>query len=94
MNSRQTHSSRQRSATPGGECGGQRGGQRHRDAALKTDRTSLRKLSTNCLSRVRQGSSSRTIPEIAWELSLGIYLTAKGFKAAPIIATTCTTGHV
>jgi hypothetical protein len=27
-----------------------------------------------------------TIPEIAWELSLGIYLTVKGFKPAPIIA--------
>lgn len=27
-----------------------------------------------------------TLPEIAWELSLGIYLTVKGFKAAPIIA--------
>jgi hypothetical protein len=27
-----------------------------------------------------------TIPEIAWELSLGIYLTIKGFKPSPIIA--------
>jgi hypothetical protein len=27
-----------------------------------------------------------TIPEIIWELSLGIYLTVKGFKSAPIIA--------
>ena len=27
-----------------------------------------------------------TLPEIAWELSLGIYLTVKGFKPAPIIA--------
>jgi len=28
-----------------------------------------------------------TIPEIIWELSLGIYLTVKGFKpGAPIIA--------
>jgi hypothetical protein len=24
-----------------------------------------------------------TIPEFAWELSLGIYLTVKGFKASP-----------
>jgi hypothetical protein len=27
-----------------------------------------------------------TIPEIIWELSIGIYLTVKGFKSAPIIA--------
>jgi hypothetical protein len=27
-----------------------------------------------------------TMPEIIWELSLGIYLTVKGFKPAPIIA--------
>lgn len=27
-----------------------------------------------------------TIPEILWELSLGIYLTVKGFKPSPIIA--------
>jgi len=27
-----------------------------------------------------------TIPEIIWELSLGIYLTVKGFKPAPIVA--------
>ena len=26
-----------------------------------------------------------TIPEIIWELSIGIYLTVKGFKPAPII---------
>ena len=26
-----------------------------------------------------------TIPEFIWELSLGIYLTVKGFKPAPII---------
>jgi hypothetical protein len=35
------------------------------------------------------GSSAQfifTIPEIIWELSLGIYLTVKGFKPAPIIA--------
>lgn len=29
-----------------------------------------------------------TIPEFLWELSLGIYLTVKGFKAAPILAGT------
>jgi hypothetical protein len=28
-----------------------------------------------------------TIPEFFWELSLGIYLTIKGFKASPIIST-------
>ena len=27
-----------------------------------------------------------TIPEIIWEASLGIYLTLKGFRPAPIIA--------
>jgi hypothetical protein len=27
-----------------------------------------------------------TIPEIIWELFLGIYLTVKGFRPAPIIA--------
>jgi hypothetical protein len=27
-----------------------------------------------------------TLPEIAWELSLGIYLTVKGFRPSPIIA--------
>ena len=32
------------------------------------------------------GQFIATIPEIAWELSLGIYLTFKGFKPAPIIA--------
>lgn len=33
------------------------------------------------------GQFIATIPEIAWELSLGVYLTVKGFKPAPIIAT-------
>lgn len=28
-----------------------------------------------------------TLPEIAWELSLGVYLTVKGFKPSPITAT-------
>ena len=27
-----------------------------------------------------------TVPEILWELSLGIYLTIKGFKPSPITA--------
>jgi hypothetical protein len=26
-----------------------------------------------------------TLPEIAWELSLGIWLTVKGFRPSPII---------
>jgi hypothetical protein len=25
-----------------------------------------------------------TVPEFAWELSLGVYLTVKGFKSSPI----------
>lgn len=32
------------------------------------------------------GQFIATIPEIAWEASLGIYLTVKGFKPAPILA--------
>ena len=32
------------------------------------------------------GQFIATIPEIAWELSLGIYLTVKGFKPSPITA--------
>ena len=32
------------------------------------------------------GQFIATIPEIAWELSLGIYLTVRGFKPSPIIA--------
>jgi hypothetical protein len=32
------------------------------------------------------GQFIATIPEIAWELSLGIYLTVKGFRPSPIIA--------
>ena len=27
-----------------------------------------------------------TIPEFLWELSLGIYLTVKGFKPSPILS--------
>jgi hypothetical protein len=33
-----------------------------------------------------------TIPEFAWELSLGIYLIVKGFKASPILDETRHTG--
>ena len=29
-----------------------------------------------------------TVPEIAWELSLGVYLTIKGFKASPVVRDT------
>jgi len=32
------------------------------------------------------GQFIATIPEIAWELSLGIYLTVKGFKPSPILS--------
>jgi hypothetical protein len=32
-----------------------------------------------------------TIPEFAWELSLGIYLIVKGFKPSPITAGRSTT---
>jgi hypothetical protein len=32
------------------------------------------------------GQVIATLPEVAWELSLGIYLTAKGFRPSPIIA--------
>jgi hypothetical protein len=32
------------------------------------------------------GQGIATIPEFLWELSLGIYLTVKGFKPSPIIA--------
>ena len=30
------------------------------------------------------GQFTATIPEIAWELSLGIYLAVKGFRPSPI----------
>jgi hypothetical protein len=33
--------------------------------------------------RVSGASAILTFPEAVWELSLGIYLTVKGFKAAP-----------
>jgi hypothetical protein len=38
---------------------------------------------------IEQGSAGQgiaTIPEFLWELSLGIYLTAKGFKPSPILS--------
>jgi hypothetical protein len=38
---------------------------------------------------IDQGSAWQgvaTIPEFLWELSLGIYLTVKGFKPSPILA--------
>ena len=31
------------------------------------------------------GQGIATIPEFLWELSLGIYLTVKGFKPSPIL---------
>jgi Domain of unknown function (DUF4386) len=40
----------------------------------------------NVLEKGGAGQFIATIPEIIWELSLGIYLTVKGFKPAPIIA--------
>jgi hypothetical protein len=41
------------------------------------------------LGAIEPGSAGQliaTIPEFAWELSLGIYLTVKGFKPSPILA--------
>ena len=36
-----------------------------------------------------------TLPEIAWEASLGVYLTVKGFRAsAPVLGATRRTGPV
>jgi hypothetical protein len=32
------------------------------------------------------GQGIATIPEFIWELSLGIYLTVKGFKPSPILS--------
>jgi hypothetical protein len=43
---------------------------------------------------IDQGGAAQaiaTIPEFVWELSLGIYLIAKGFKASPL--TTGNNGH-
>jgi hypothetical protein len=40
---------------------------------------------------IEPGSAAQfvaTIPEILWELSLGIYLTVKGFKPSPITTET------
>jgi Domain of unknown function (DUF4386) len=33
------------------------------------------------------GQAIATVPEFAWELSLGIYLTARGFKSSPVART-------
>jgi hypothetical protein len=41
------------------------------------------------LGAIEAGSSAQalaTVPEFAWELSLGIYLTAKGFRASPLLS--------
>jgi hypothetical protein len=38
----------------------------------------------NIISRGSVAQGIATIPEFAWELSLGFYLTVKGFKASPI----------
>ncbi len=46
----------------------------------------------NVIGRGSTGQAIATIPEFFWELSLGIYLTVKGFKPAPIIATGATSG--
>ena len=38
---------------------------------------------------IEMGSAAQgiaTIPEFLWELSLGIYLTVKGFKPSPVLA--------
>jgi hypothetical protein len=37
------------------------------------------------------GQGIATIPEFLWELSLGIYLTVKGFKPSPLLADTAAT---
>jgi hypothetical protein len=44
------------------------------------------------IGRGSAAQSIATIPEFLWELSLGIYLTVKGFKPSPI--TTDKTGVV
>jgi hypothetical protein len=47
------------------------------------------------LDGIGKGSAAQliaTIPEFFWELSLGIYLTVKGFKASPILDETRHTG--
>ena len=44
---------------------------------------------------IGRGSAAQgiaTIPEFLWELSLGIYLTVKGFKPSPILDETRHTG--
>jgi hypothetical protein len=46
----------------------------------------------NVIDKGGAAQSIATIPEFLWELSLGIYLTAKGFKASPILDETRNTG--
>jgi hypothetical protein len=49
------------------------------------------------LGGIEQGSPAQliaTIPEFIWELSLGIYLIAKGFKPSPILAGENNNGHM
>jgi len=46
----------------------------------------------NIIGRGSAAQSIATVPEFVWELSLGIYLTVKGFKPSPI--TTDKTGVV
>jgi hypothetical protein len=40
---------------------------------------------TSIVSSARRAQAIATVPEFLWELSLGIYLTVKGFKASPIL---------
>jgi hypothetical protein len=36
--------------------------------------------------QVSAGAGLATLPEAGWEASLGVWLTVKGFRAAPIVA--------
>jgi uncharacterized membrane protein len=42
------------------------------------------------IGRGSAAQSIATVPEFLWELSLGIYLLAKGFRASPILDETVT----
>jgi hypothetical protein len=44
------------------------------------------------IGRASAAQSIATIPEFFWELSLGIYLTVKGFKPSPLLDETRYTG--
>jgi hypothetical protein len=44
------------------------------------------------IGRGSAAQSIATVPEFLWELSLGIYLLAKGFRASPILDETRHTG--